>query len=179
LFGTHIKNKLYICIGRPKSSPCMLFFGALVSKSRRCPGYLTLLIFLWCSYSLKVLQSFPLLFHRVPKLHPLFGCLYLHLSESLGGWSLSEDNYTRLLYASKQTVIKCQGLVLVHVLKLAPFWLAIFSVSVPSPVLAFIVNMINLGLKVLWVGSHSSTGVLSWQQGVASSGSISSMLSHN
>jgi hypothetical protein len=46
LFGTHIKNKLYICIGRPKSSPCMLFFGALVSKSRRCPGYLTLLIFL-------------------------------------------------------------------------------------------------------------------------------------
>ena len=29
---------------------------------------------------------------RVPKLHPLFDCGYLYLSESATGWSLSEDS---------------------------------------------------------------------------------------
>jgi hypothetical protein len=29
---------------------------------------------------------------RIPKLHPLFGCECLYLSESAAGWSLSENN---------------------------------------------------------------------------------------
>ena len=52
------------------------------------------------------------------------------------------------------------------------------SVSVQFPKPAFLVDKINVELKVLWVGWYlcHSTGVLAWQQEVASSGSISPVL---
>jgi hypothetical protein len=52
-------------------------------------------------------------------------------------------------------------------------------VFVPPLVPAFLVDRINFGLKVLWVGwsPFSFTGVPSWLQEVVSSGSISPMYS--
>jgi hypothetical protein len=46
--------------------------GGSVSESPKGPGWLTLLVFLWSSYS----SSNPSVYSsiRVPKLHPLFGC---------------------------------------------------------------------------------------------------------
>ena len=37
---------------------------------------------------------------RVLELHPMFGCGYLLLFQSDAGWSLSEDRYAGLLFAS-------------------------------------------------------------------------------
>ena len=56
--------------------------------------------------------------------------------------------------------------------------LAVPAVSALSPVPAFLVDSINFGLKVLWVGSclYHSTGAPTWLQEVASSGSIYPML---
>ncbi|EDL00034.1 mCG141415 [Mus musculus] len=60
----------------------------------------------------------------------------------------------------------------------ASYWLAIPSVSAPSLIPAFIVDRINFGLKVLWVGwcSYCPTVVPAWLQELASSGSISPVL---
>jgi hypothetical protein len=60
--------------------------------------------------------------------------------------------------------------------KLASYWLAIPSVSAPSPVPASLFDRINFGLRGLWAGLYfySSTEEVSvWLQEVASSGSIS------
>jgi hypothetical protein len=63
-------------------------------------------------------------------------------------------------------------------LKLGQFWLATPSVSAPSPVPTLLVDRINTGFKVLWVGwsLYHSTGVPAWLQEVAYSGFISPML---
>ena len=60
----------------------------------------------------------------------------------------------------------------------AGYWLAILSVSALSPVLPLLVDRINLGLKVLWVGwqLYQSNAISAWLQEVASSGSISPVL---
>jgi hypothetical protein len=38
-------------------------------------------------------------FIKVPKLHPLFGCRFLHPSESAAGWGLLDESHARLLSA--------------------------------------------------------------------------------
>jgi hypothetical protein len=55
------------------------------------------------------------------------------------------------------------------------YCLAIPTVSAPSPMPAFLVDRMVLGLKVLWVGwcLYHSTRVPAWLQEVASSGCIS------
>ena len=66
-----MKTKLhicYICVGRPRSSPCVFFLvGGSVSESSKGPDYLTLLVFLWSSYPLWGPQPFPLFFHKSPR----------------------------------------------------------------------------------------------------------------
>jgi hypothetical protein len=57
------------------------------------PGYLTLLT-AWHPYPLEVPQSFPQLFHKIPR-------LWVSVSVSNGCWvELSEDSYARFLSAS-------------------------------------------------------------------------------
>ena len=60
----------------------------------------------------------------------------------------------------------------------AGYWLVILSVSAPYPVPTFLVDRINFGLNVLWVGwcPYQYFGIPAWLQEVASSGSISQML---
>jgi hypothetical protein len=89
---------------------------------------------------------------RVPKLHQLFGCRCLYLSESAAaGWSLSGDNM--LLPASINEYHSVSGIdAFLWVSSWACYWLAIPSVSAPSPMPAFLVDRINFVLKVLWVG---------------------------
>lgn len=85
---------------------------------------------------------------RVPKHHLLFDCGCSLLSESVGVWDFSEDSHGRWLSASITEYYYCQGLVLEHGIDLT---LAILSGSAPSPIPAFLVDMINFGSKVLWV----------------------------
>jgi hypothetical protein len=91
---------------------------------------------------------------RLPKLHPMFGCRCLYLSESAEVWSLSEDNM--LLFASIKEFINSVRnwcLPMEWFSSWAGYWLVISSVSALSSVPAFLVNRINFGLKVLWVVS--------------------------
>ena len=52
----------------------------------------------------------------------------------------------------------------------ASYWLAILSVSDPSPTPAFLVDRIHFGVEMSWF-PYSSTGVPAWLREVASSGS--------
>ena len=70
--------------------PAMVCFliGGSVSKSLKSSSQLILLVWMWSSYPLQDPQSFLLLFHdgsQVPH------TVWLYLSESATGWSLSED----------------------------------------------------------------------------------------
>ena len=71
--------------------------GGSVYESPEGPGWLTVLVFLWSSYSLRSCNPSSYSSRRVPKLYSLFDCGYTPLSESVGGWGLSEDCHARLL----------------------------------------------------------------------------------
>ena len=60
-------------------------------ESPKGPGKLTLMVFLWNSYPLQGLQSFPLFFHKSPQA-PSTVWLWVSMSESAAGWNLTEDN---------------------------------------------------------------------------------------
>ena len=90
----------YICTGRPSPSPVCSLVGVSDSEISNGSGYLTLLIFLRTSYPLQSYNPSIYSSIRVPKLHPLFGCECLDLSESVGGWRLSEDTHAILLSPS-------------------------------------------------------------------------------
>lgn len=59
----------------------------------------------------------------------------------------------------------------------ANYWLAIYSVSVQSSVLWFLIDRINFGWKIFWVSwcLYPSTWATAWLPEAASSGSISLM----
>ena len=58
---------------------------------------LTLLV-LWSPYVIQAPQSFPQLFHKIPKFHLIFDCESLICFHRLPG-NLSEDSYARILSA--------------------------------------------------------------------------------
>ena len=95
LFGTHIKTKLHICCicaeGLGPARVCSLVGGS-DSKSPKGPGQLTLLFFLWSSYSFWGLQFFLLFFNKSPQAPSIACYACLHLSESASGWSLLGHN---------------------------------------------------------------------------------------
>lgn len=106
LISTHMKTKLYIyyiCVKRTRSS-LSVFFGfslwdpqvyrLVVSVGHpkellSCSGPQSIFLFFFFFFLIKGL-----------KLHPLFRCMCLHLSESTTRWRPSEFSHVRLLSAS-------------------------------------------------------------------------------
>jgi hypothetical protein len=168
-----MKSKLhiyYICGrgrgGKTRSSPCMLsgWWFSLWEYPRVQVSW-----FCWSSCGdpipLRFLNPSPNSSIRFPEVHLMFDYESLHLFQSIAGWSLSEDSYARVLYASiTQYYRQCLGLVLVHGmdLKLGQSLVG-HSLNLCSILISvLLVGRTNLGMKVLWVGwcPYASTGSL-------------------
>jgi hypothetical protein len=74
-----------VCVGGCGPACVYSLVGGSDSESPKGPGKLTLLLSLWCSFPIPFGACNPSSYSsiRVPKLHPLFDCGCLHLSESL------------------------------------------------------------------------------------------------
>ena len=112
------------------------------------------MVFMWSFYPLRGFILSACSSIRVPKSHLLFcyGCL--PLSESTAGRNLSEESHAGLPSASLTVSLIVSGIGVSPwgTLSWPGYWLAILSVSFPSPIPVFLVDKINLGSKVLWVG---------------------------
>jgi hypothetical protein len=99
-----MKTKLhicYLCVGRPRSSPCVCsLVGGLVSESPQRSRLVDSIGLPVEFLSLRGHNPSSCSSIRVTNLHALFGCGFIHLSESAAGWNLSEDSHARLLSAS-------------------------------------------------------------------------------
>ena len=77
------------------------------------------------------------------------------LSQLLGGASQRTamlDSYCK--HNRLSLVVSGMGAAMGWVSSWAGYWLAILSVSAPFPVPEFLVERINFGSKILWVGSN-------------------------
>ena len=155
LFQTHRRQSLTSAIhvrGVQRLAHACSLVGVTVFKSRKGPGYFTLLVFLWSSYPLWGLQSLFLFFHKSPQAPSTDACGFLQLSEAAAGWNLSEDSHARLMF-SRITVsgigaCPCNG----SKVGLVFDWPFPQTLVPPTP--TFLVDRINLGLKVLWLGLY-------------------------
>ena len=97
----------YICVGRPRSSLCRLLVRGSVAKilqgSRLVDSVDLPMAFLSPSPNSSI---------RVTKLHSMFACGSLHLSESAAGWNLSKDSHARFLSASIRISLIVSGILM-------------------------------------------------------------------
>jgi hypothetical protein len=147
-----------VCVCVCTRSSLYMFFGWWVSLWE--PPRIQVSWLFWSSCGtpipFRALNPSPNSYIRVPKLHPMFGCGSLCLSESAARWNLSEDSHARLLSVSITELVLAHGMGLI----LVSHFLHFFSIFVP----AFLVDRKQFGSKVVWVGwcSYPSTGVPAW-----------------
>ena len=147
----------YICVQKPRSCLCMFcgcgFNFAKPQGSRLVDSVSLPVEFLSLSgaHNPSFCSSI-----KVPKLHPLFGCECLNLSESGVVWILSGDSHSRLLSASVRVslIVSEIGACALDESLIGPVIGLSFSFpnSVPSHAPAFLVDRVDYGSNVLWVG---------------------------
>jgi hypothetical protein len=141
---SHMKVKLHICylyVWKPRPNLYMLFgwwFRLWESQGSRLVDTFGFPVeFLSPSGT----QSFSYSFIRVPKLHPLFGCGCLYLSQLMGG--ASQRTTCSCLQAHQRIMNSVRNWFLPKGWdsSWAGYWLAIPSVSAPSPVSALFCDL--------------------------------------